>query len=353
MYSKHSEWLSCILSEPLPIETRATCDNCVMCHEPVDGVRSPRFNTDTKCCTYWPSLPNYLVGGALAANEPAALEGASRILRLINFAWATPVALGASPGHRLLYSATSQTEFGKSALLKCPYYVDGPGFNCSIWKYQNGVCSTWFCRHERGAIGQSFWDVVRALLTVVEQRVAIWCARELGITDEGVVLANEFIAKENLKGQTLDGDARNDTAERMWAHWNGRREEFYIECFKLVGPLSWAEVQAHCGIDASVLGNVAAQRHEKLRDTGLPASIQLRPYKVLGEINGSPVVAGYSDADPVVVEAEVFDQVRRWKTVSREDALSCLRGLSQDNSEGVQVRKLWEVGVLAKENVPQ
>jgi len=55
----------------VPAETKATCAWCAMCPssasgavESVDGV-SRLFRPDTKCCTYYPKLPNYLVGAIL------------------------------------------------------------------------------------------------------------------------------------------------------------------------------------------------------------------------------------------------------------------------------------------------
>src|SRR6218665_3697133 len=65
----------------VPVETKATCDACAMCPssaagtvESVDGV-SRLFRPDTKCCTYYPRLPNFLVGALLSDERPELAEG--------------------------------------------------------------------------------------------------------------------------------------------------------------------------------------------------------------------------------------------------------------------------------------
>jgi hypothetical protein len=49
-------------------EPRSDCENCVMLCERPDLPPAPwAFNPQTRCCTYHPKLPNFLVGGALLA----------------------------------------------------------------------------------------------------------------------------------------------------------------------------------------------------------------------------------------------------------------------------------------------
>ena len=74
---------------------------------------------------------------------------------------------------------------------------------------RNAVCSTWFCKHERGAVGQRFWHAVRDLLIAVEERVALRCLIEGGLPDEQVnnVLGHRAALRETIaranSGDTL------------------------------------------------------------------------------------------------------------------------------------------------------
>ncbi|HYL82493.1 MAG TPA: hypothetical protein VEU07_16870, partial [Candidatus Acidoferrum sp.] len=62
----YGRWMDDLLPGPIPRETAATCDDCAMWPGPGDQPRSDFFFLpETKCCTYIPTLPNYLVGRIL------------------------------------------------------------------------------------------------------------------------------------------------------------------------------------------------------------------------------------------------------------------------------------------------
>jgi hypothetical protein len=67
-----------VFDRPPVSEKRATCAACAMCDK---GEPSPvpmeYFRPDTKCCTFFPRLPNYLVGAILS--DPETTEGRKRI----------------------------------------------------------------------------------------------------------------------------------------------------------------------------------------------------------------------------------------------------------------------------------
>ena len=57
--------LPAIFGKPIPVEQYADCMNCHMC-KPNDAVKDVRtFSEKTKCCTFKPIIPNYLVGAIL------------------------------------------------------------------------------------------------------------------------------------------------------------------------------------------------------------------------------------------------------------------------------------------------
>src|SRR5215470_8438493 len=94
--SLYAAWMDQMLAGPIPRETDATCDNCVMCTE--DG-RSTKdrifFNPETKCCTYTPVLPNYLIGRILADDDPSFASGRATVEERLHAGIAvTPLGLG-------------------------------------------------------------------------------------------------------------------------------------------------------------------------------------------------------------------------------------------------------------------
>src|SRR5260370_251866 len=90
----YGAWMDQLLPGPIPEETEATCDKCVMC--PSKGepqTPSPiRFNPRIKCCTYLPNLPNFLVGRILSSEDRSETKGRATVeARLTQGAAVTPL----------------------------------------------------------------------------------------------------------------------------------------------------------------------------------------------------------------------------------------------------------------------
>src|SRR6266702_2052856 len=110
----------------VPLESKATCDNCAMLEgaagehaRPVDGI--PRFfRPDTKCCTFHPRLPNYLVGAVLSDETPGGAEGRRRVAaRVASRVGVTPAWLHPPRTFSLLYD-NARHAFGRAQGLRCP-----------------------------------------------------------------------------------------------------------------------------------------------------------------------------------------------------------------------------------------
>jgi Fe-S-cluster containining protein len=167
-----------VFDETAPEEPKATCNNCAMCppKDPVQGVTY--FRPDTKCCTYQPFLPNYLVGAILADTEPLMAEGQRRIrAHIASRVGVTPRWLAPSRKRSALFRAARESSFGRSLLLRCPY-LSGEGL-CTIWRHRDTVCSTFFCKYGAGADGQTFWRAVDAYMLHVERELACHAAAKL------------------------------------------------------------------------------------------------------------------------------------------------------------------------------
>jgi hypothetical protein len=177
----YATWMNELLPGPIPEETEATCDECAM--RPTPGVSSNDadrfFHPETKCCTYVPVLPNFLVGRILADVDPALASGKATVTeRLESGVAVTPLGIGKPLLFSLIYQQAGTTVFGKSRLLRCPHYHEDSG-GCGVWRHRPSVCSTWFCKHVRGAIGQPLWASLHRLLTAVEHTLTQWCVFQL------------------------------------------------------------------------------------------------------------------------------------------------------------------------------
>src|SRR4051812_32253399 len=117
-----------LFAKGIPAEAKATCANCAMC-QPRDDGESPSsaveavdgqnrfFKPDTKCCTYHPRLPNYLVGALLADSSAEMAEGRRRMEeKIASGIGLTPQWLRAPAKYSLLY-ANQRTAFGRASSL--------------------------------------------------------------------------------------------------------------------------------------------------------------------------------------------------------------------------------------------
>src|SRR5947209_14647397 len=77
----YAAWMDQLLAGSIPEETEATCSDCAMCTTGSGQASVSPFFFDprTKCCTYIPQLPNFLVGRILADDDPAFAAGRATV----------------------------------------------------------------------------------------------------------------------------------------------------------------------------------------------------------------------------------------------------------------------------------
>ena len=222
---------------PVPQEVLATCDNCAMC-APAGAGRSPEgatyFNAATKCCTYHPKLPNYLVGAILADTSPEMAEGRERVQKAIrNGADCWPVGLAIPAVYQWIYEKRGEGVFGGAQSMRCPYFQEGP-FNCTIWKYRNSVCSTWFCKHVRGEDGRNFWMAAKSYVEMMEHVLSRHALLAHGLMPHRLPSP---VLVESFSRYDVDGLADPAAYASAWGHWKGREEDFFVACFHAVRSL--------------------------------------------------------------------------------------------------------------------
>ncbi|HVQ37685.1 MAG TPA: hypothetical protein VMS31_09130, partial [Pyrinomonadaceae bacterium] len=95
----YGAWMNQLLAGPIPSETKATCDDCAMAAAP--GTQpSPTarfFDPVLKCCTYMPTLPNFLVGRILSDFDLPAKAAMGMQSRLQTSGTVTPLGVTMSP----------------------------------------------------------------------------------------------------------------------------------------------------------------------------------------------------------------------------------------------------------------
>lgn len=177
----YDPWLASLLNHSV-IENRATCESCVMVGNCAgQETRDPGpFKAHLKCCTHFPFLPNFALGGILKAGKESEKK---RALLAMGKGWLSPLGLFPGETYRRTLRDSGENSFGKLDPLLCPLFNESEN-NCGIWKFRPGVCSSYFCKTEDGKSGFEYWSQVEAFLNLFEWTLAHEVLWSLGLTQK-------------------------------------------------------------------------------------------------------------------------------------------------------------------------
>jgi hypothetical protein len=300
-----------------------------------------------------PKLPNFLVGQALSDNDTISARGRATLeRRLAGGVAITPLGCDSGAAYDLLYRRSANA-FGQSLRLRCPHYLEEDGGKCGIWRYRNSVCSTWFCIYMRGAIGNRFWEALHQLLKLIEDDLACWCLAEL-VADLGSL--RHLSPSDPVDGhRLLDPDEVDEIANPVkyraaWGGWLNREHDFYRECGRLVGQLSWCDVTSICGSRVTLLAKFAKAAYAELLSEELPATLRVGSFNIRELRLDRCYLTGYSfyyslDVPRVLLRALPYFDGGPWpKAVA---AVAAREGIKLDNS---LVRKLVDFEILVPDD---
>jgi hypothetical protein len=323
-----------VFDGPAIVEARATCGDCAMCPSPgVDAARGlvvEHFLPSTKCCTYHPTLPNFLVGALLSDFNPDMADGRRRIVEAVaRGEGVTPLGIAPPAEYARRYREERPTSFGRSEVLLCPYYARSTG-SCSIWRHRESVCTTFFCKHTLGATGHSFWMGLRAYLEHVEAALA---------RDAAAHLVPE--AHSGASG---------------WGEWRGREVDLYIACADHVRRLdrgAFAEIvdgeTERTTEPAAMLLKTVVDRHSAAVDLRAAHASHLvlnRRLHVVGADAGVAVTVD-NRYDSVFLSDTLFEALKEFS--SSEPARAVQARLRRDHGVDLpdeMVSKLAILGIL-------
>jgi hypothetical protein len=296
------------------------------------------FAAATKCCTYIPSLPNFLVGLVLGDDDPEARAGRLSVEHRINESiGVTPLGLLPRAEYVLIYKHAAKELFGWNAGLRCPHYLPEAGGLCGVWRHRNAVCATWFCKHEHGRIGKRFWETVLELLTTVERHLSLWAAAQLG---EGVDSLGPALLPHYATVLGPEVDAWSPV-------WRGRVPEFYRASALLVAGLSWRRVREIGGAEVALYAGKLRSAFAALQRPEAPEHLRLGP---VARVDTSPTmceVRGYSDTDLLPLSRATADALFHFD--GRRETAEVCREIEADAGitlDAPTLRRLVEFGVL-------
>ena len=275
----YSKILPDFFNTSIPKEKLATCNACAMCHKKGDlkMATDSYYLPSTKCCTYHPIIPNYLVGGILQDKNPLMNEGRKRIRDRIKSKHAiTPKGIIMPKKYEAIYKLTAKSSFGKTESLLCPFYEKKGGL-CTVWKFRNSICSTWFCKTVAGEDGKLFWQKLGAYLGDVEMNLGNYCSFSLGIDPDKIIKDNTVLLPPQLEDLTLEDvneTYNEEDYKKYWGVWVGKEEEYYIRAFDIISKLSKSEFEKITGTAQMVNLKKLENAYEKMMYPILPGKLK-------------------------------------------------------------------------------
>lgn len=207
----YSPWLASRLKGILP-ESLATCQNCAMLN-PHGQTRDPGpFLPGLKCCTYFPFLPNFSLGAIpIQKIKTASVHG-----------MLLPVGLYPNPSLQILTSRLGRSGFGRKKELLCPFF-SAEKDACSIWENRPGVCTSYFCKSERGPEGLKLWAEIEEYLNQFEWKLACEILNRIGVHANTIAFSQSALSLET------EDDERQFFID---AAWNTAAQFFDIQGFE-------------------------------------------------------------------------------------------------------------------------
>lgn len=300
-------YLPAFFDHPAPREEKATCNTCTMLPPPGQkALGVAYFLPETKCCTYHPTLPNYLVGEVLADDRPEMEEGKRRVrARIASRVSVSPRWLAAPRKFDLLLKGSWTNTMGRSLMLRCPLYSPDHG-GCTIWPHWEGVCATFYCKYMGGADGESFWRSMRMYLSYVQRALSLAAVRAfLPGHDEPAPFGR--LTLEDLE----DRPPTEENYAALWHDWVGREEELYLRCHAWVRDLGAADFEriVHTREHVERMENLA-HHWDSLVNPRLPETLVQNPRLDIRERDDGVLVTGYSHYEPLLLTKDLYEVMR-------------------------------------------
>lgn len=349
----YARWAKELLRGAIPPETEASCDDCAMCAEDSSS-QSPAgffFDQSIKCCTFVPTLHNFVIGQILSDPDPLGEAGRQSVLnRLDEGVEITPLGAGHDPTYRALYAQmASAGAFGRSRHIRCPHFIEETGA-CGIWRHREAVCSTWFCKHVRGGVGNDFWRMLKELLGYIESELVRWCVVELDLGNSAFrrLFAGPMYTDKSdpIRDGELDGKPDQQVFREIWGRWAGKEKQFYVQCGELVDALSWADALELSGTKGRVLGQLVTESYSNLLSDALPPRIRAASFELLRTGSDYSQVITHNACDPIEVPRAVLEVLHYFDGRPTDQAIQDIsqeRGVDLDVS---LVRKLVDFHIL-------
>lgn len=248
-------------------ETRATCDNCV-CSQPQRG-NLPFYQSDLKCCTFHPFLPNYTVGALLKnSGTPAFIQTQLRS-KIKARDYALPLGIFAPLNYQIQFNNRDENDFGNKKNFLCPYF-NHQTKNCGIWLHRGAVCTSYYCVSDRGEKGLKLWENLGEYLHLCEMVLSQDALVSMGLSPDIIENQLEYVNCMNGTEEEMTTSSMSQALfEDYWKDWipHDSIESFYINCSKYISSLTTAQIKTLLEEETQELESQLQSLFESIKDS--------------------------------------------------------------------------------------
>ncbi|MBN1294726.1 MAG: hypothetical protein JXB48_23015 [Candidatus Latescibacteria bacterium] len=306
----YQKFLPSFFQNTIPEETVATCNNCPMLSDHgFDDTDKNFFSPESKCCTHYPNLSNYIVGGLLDSTDPCYEDGRQRMRKQISSRIeVTPHGILRPKKYHFLLTHTQYDYFGRSNWLICPYYDRVKGI-CTVRPYWNATCNTWFCKYTGGFDDRAFWLTLRKYLKSVEEVLTQYTLLTMGL-DCSKIIKNIPNSGHLTVAELDDKPLSWENYRSLWGEWEGREEEFYRETFHIVKDLTLRDFERITGISHIIMLEELKKSYDTLMNNEPPYILKRNPkLQVKSSNEDFCTLIGYSPFDPVEIPRAIYEML--------------------------------------------
>lgn len=232
------------------IENKANCEHCYMAHHKKKNEK--RFDETLKCCTYYPMMPNYLVGGLMMSAQTS--EEAKKIIhsKISKRHFNLPIGMVAPVRYQVTYKKNREEVFGLDESYLCPYF-NKTSNNCGVWKFRSSVCTSFFCVSDYGKKGKQFWSLFEDYLSYVEMALLQEALVRMDFSPRQISEQMMFLNRHEGKGWELSQDTIPiDTYKKLWNGFDKDPVGFYQKSYEIVQSFKrkdYAEIMGEIGLN--------------------------------------------------------------------------------------------------------
>lgn len=215
------------------VELKATCQQCIQAPH--------KYKEDLKCCTFWPFIPNYIVGAILSESKERYGYAQRVIKELIkNKDCCLPIGIVAPSWYQVAFKRNKPKVFGKNKKFLCPYYQKESN-NCSIWQYRGSVCTSFYCESSYGKKGIEFWHSLENYLSYLEMSLAEEVLAYGDYSPREMSNQLDFVNFQGVSPQK--GVLSKEAYKKIWKHNTSKEEEFYIKAYFFIKELPKEQIK--------------------------------------------------------------------------------------------------------------